>query len=73
MTNPQDPAGATSPDASAPDDQQQLTDAGALESEGTAFDDMAEAAEEGDERLRAAEGRQPLEQAEPYEESTGRS
>jgi hypothetical protein len=51
----------------------QLTDGGALEQDGTAFDDMAEAAQEGDARLRLAEEGRPLEQAEPYEEDSGRS
>src|SRR4051794_13990935 len=42
MTAPDDPAGATSPDPS-PDDPEQLTDASALESGGTAREDMARA------------------------------
>jgi len=73
MTAPDDPAGATSPDASAPDDPEQLTDAGALEESGSAQEDMAQAAEEGDARLRLAEEQRPVERERPYEGSEGRS
>ena len=73
MTAPDDPAGATSSDASAPDHPEQLTDAGALEAGGTAQEDMAEAAKEGDARLRLAENQRSLERETPYEGSEGRT